>query len=281
MVEYNSSNISEYLPWDESASCHPSRKYPLYLLEKMANVAKNSKLQSRAEADIMAMKSKDGPTFIFMKGTDTMACSSSLTGSEVSSEATAESTECSSSLWSYAESKPPKIIKVSNPLERTSLPYAQLCFDPETKALVTLMEINLAGNGRHSKRLRIIDPQEENGAPVLPTTLQMISSSNSGTASTVSTRSNGPGDEILKYDEPIVLSSYSEEVWLEETDLGLYLLHECEDPWEAHGRGGCKQTLKNLFIASRLLIVFKKRDSQWEPSRESLTRIEYAMLGEA
>jgi hypothetical protein len=278
MVEYNSGDISEYLPWEESASCHPSRKYPLYLLEKMANVAK---LQSRAAADfLMPMQSKDGPTFIYMKGTYTMACSSSLTGSEVSSEATAKSTECSSSLWSYSESKPPKIIKVSNPLEPTSLPYAQLCFDPETKALVTLMEINLAGNGRHSKRLRIIDPQEENGAPI-PATFQMISSSNSGTTSTVSTRSNGPGDEIIKYDETIVLSSYSEEVWLEETDLDLYLLHDCEDPWEAHGRGGCTETLKKLLIASRSLIVFKQRDSQWVPSRESLTRIGYAMLGEA
>jgi hypothetical protein len=286
-ISNNIDNFSEIhpSPWNPSPNYAHNRIYPFYLLDKMTDVAKNKKSDGNNklrpsteggasktfnEAESVSEKLKNGPAFIWMSGRETLASSSSLTDSQV----TTDSTDSSSSIWSYSQPKPPKMIKVSNPLEPISLPYAQLCFDPESKTLVTLMEINLAGNSRRSKRLRIIDPLEQENFP--SGTLQMTC--DSGTESTVSTRSIDPDEELNKYDDPIVLSSQSQEVWLEETDLDLYLLHECEDPWEVEARGGCAETLKKILIASRSLIVFKQRDSRWEPARESFSGIGYSML---
>ena len=90
---------------------------------------------------------------------------------------------------------------------------------------------------------------------------------NPGTESTVSMHSIDPNKE-LKYDEQIILSSQMQEVWLEEMDLNLYLLHGCEDMvWEIEAQGGCAKTLYLFLLASHSLIVFKQRDLRWEPAR--------------
>jgi hypothetical protein len=287
LLERNTNKLSELpgSPWDPSFH-QRSLPYPFYLSKIMTNDEAN---KNRIRNDALAKggeeikpaielnlgKPENGPSFILMTGQTTLASSSSLTDSEISSRQT-ESTE-SSSKGSYTEpTKPPRIIKVANPLVPTTLPYAQLCFDPETKTLVTLMEINLAGNGRRSKRLRIVDPQDEKEPESM---VPMAPLSNAGTESTVSSRSNG--DEIPKYDEPIILSSETQEVWLEETDLlDLYLLHDFDDPWDVEVRGGCADTLRKLVTASRSLIVFKQRDSRWETTREPFSGIGYTVLEE-
>jgi hypothetical protein len=204
---------------------------------------------------------------------------SSLTESEISSQIT-ESTECSS-LWSYSDAtgSPPKVIKISDSrsaLESTTFPYAQLCFDPERKILVTLMEICLSGNGQRSKRLRIIDPRTNSAPPEeTPSSLMIGSLSTSGTETTLSTCVDA---SPVKAEEPIFVLG-TQGAWLEETDPDLYLLHECEDPWCADSKSGCTKTLRKLIVASRSFLVFSiwPRERSWEaPSNEAF--IGYKML---
>ena len=222
---------------------------------------------------MFARETKKGPAFIWVPGPDTLASSSSLTDSQVT---TTDSS--SSSMWSFSQPKPPKSIKVTNSVEPISFPYAQLCFDPETKTLVTLMEINLAGNCRRSERLRIIDPIEQEAN--LPSDMPEIQRScPSGSESTVNTFLDLTYEET-KYDDPIILSELSQEPWLEDQNLDLYLLHESSDPWEFQARGGCAEKLKKILTASRSLVVFKPRDSHWEPTQEPFSGIEYAFLEE-
>ena len=219
------------------------------------------------------------PPLVLLGGAEILStCASSITESEVSSQPT-QFTECSS-LWSHkypVPREPPQVIKVAprQPLVPTTLPYAQLCFDPEKKTLVTLMEINLGGDGRRSKRLRIID---SNGAPHLecqenPSWL-MASSSSTFTESTVSsTRSNVHAEETKE--EPMFLQ---DDVWFEETDLDLYLLHDFEaDPWRADPRRGCTDALKKMLLASRSFLVFRHRHHQ-DFAKESSFRINYQMM---
>jgi hypothetical protein len=222
----------------------------------------------------------DGPPLVLLGGGENLSiCASSITESEVSSQPT-QSTDCFS-LWSHkypVPREPPQVIKVAprQPRVPTTLPYAQLCFDPEKKTLVTLMEINLGGNGRRSKRLRILD---SNGAPHLERqdnpSLLMENSSSASTESTVSSaRSNAHAEESKE--EPMFLLQDDE--WFEETDLDLYLLHDFEaDPWRADPRGGCTEALKKMLMASRSFLVFRHRHPH-HFAKESSFRINYQML---
>jgi hypothetical protein len=248
----------------------------------------------------------DGRPLLLLGGGDIIStCASSITHSEMSSQPT-QSTDWSS-LWSHKDPvpllprrEPPQVIKVTprQPRFPTTLPYAQLCFDPEKNTLVTLMEINLGGNGRRSKRLRILDSNEASpestpahcleGATATATaagrenpSLFMASYSSASTTTSTestgsSTRSNGHAEE--KEQEPNFLSQ--DDIWLEETDLDLYLLHDFEvDPWNADPRGGCTEALKKMLLASRSFLVFRHRHHhQQDYSKESSFRINYQML---
>lgn len=203
--------------------------------------------------------------------------------------------DCStSSMWSYSEPKPPKLINVA--VESTSLPYAQLCFDKDTKTLAAIMEINLGGlGGRGRSRLRIVEPDEEQRQeeedrydPTTPYENMLLPSGYSNTGSTVSSGGSTAtstwhhaGRQELRVgaheressgtcSEPIVLSCFGpNNSWLEETDLDLYLLHDISsDAWDTTNganRQGCADALKRLLVASRSLIVHSRRRSLfWE-----------------
>jgi hypothetical protein len=250
------------------------------------------------------------PPLVLLGGRDSIStCASSMTESELSSQPT-HVTNCSS-LASHTKypvpppREPPQVIKVAAPRPQqqqplaapttTTLPYAQLCFCPEKKTLVTLMEINLGGNnGRRSKRLGILDSNNTTAPHFLqcqendPSSWLMTSSSSrTCTESTVtvsSTRSNH--NHMVQHhhhapeetkEEPMFLH---DDVWLEETDLDMYLLHDFEaDPWRADPRGGCSEALKKMLLASRSFLVFRHRHHHHQDfSKESSFRINYHMM---
>jgi hypothetical protein len=274
MIESANYNNSEsVVPGEQTTSKRSASQVP----DDPSKVAENKMTRFYSNNDTTSER----PVFIMSTRPETFMSSSTLTGSEMSASVSTEVTDCSSSIWSYSDPKPPKLINVA--VESTSLPYAQLCFDPESKTLVTLMEINLGGIGRRSKRLRIVDPKEhydeEPPAPKGADTTPTAYSTTSGTVSADS-RSEYHFEEST-YSDPIVLSCFGQGTWLEETDLDLYLLHDCGDPWDmTENRKGCSEALKKVMSASRSLIVFRQRDStRWETTqREQFTGIGYTML---
>jgi hypothetical protein len=236
---------------------------------------------------------------------------SSLTASEHSSKAsthdhhhTEPSTSDSLSLEDGEEVIGPlfeyPVTQTSNSLlGRTCEPYAQLCFDPEQNTLVTLMEVHLASaDGRQSKRLCIVDPEGKSQAK------GWLSDPNtSGTDCTASDCSEDDllrfgdaefpvaqnavepeGPPVRRFDESIVYSTtISPETLSEEVDVGLYLLHECQDPWNMADRsqGGCTEALKKLLVVSRSsLKVFKSRSEHEYSTQEPFSAIGYAFLQE-
>ena len=102
-------------------------------------------------------------------------------------------------------------------------------------------------------------------------------------------------------DEPIVFSndrSMDQKLcWLDEADVGLYLLHNCDDPWDYGGstRGArCGESLLKLLNASRFCIsLVQLGDLKWRASstyhrtadlpngnRAKLERMSYSVLGD-
>ena len=192
-------------------------------------------------------------------------------------------------------------MSIGDQLEPTCFPYAQLCFDPESKTLVTLMEVNMksATGGRQSKRIRMVEAnynmeETKREAHKDPNT--------SGTDSTVSLYWEDDRFGIVdivdakasmmreRYNEPIVFSTEpSQSTWFEEAELDLYLLHDCQDPWEMDGKAqcSCSEALKKLLLASKSLVVFRPRRfdhdlaSHWnQVSQESFSGIGYSFLQE-
>ena len=236
-----------------------------------------------------------------------------------------------------------------------SISYAQLFFDPETKALVTLMEIanDLAGDHRRRRassrsrsksdidavgrsRLARRKNQPPRGTPLhrSPVALSKTLNDDSGCNNVVTRDNNAKttdstdewdmekkddrpfqdetlstecsslssepcrkhiysdhnfGDDddwgfpttIHPYppsparfsDEPIVFSndgSMDQRLcWLDEADIGLYLLQDCDDPWDYGGRGNarCGDSLKKLLNASRLCMPLTQLgESRWRAS---------------
>jgi hypothetical protein len=241
---------------------------------------------------------EEGP-IILVGGGDQCSASSTFTlsESEFSSEWPDTVTE-SSSVWSYGDSTHgswslPKVIKVSrNSSTRkragmpTSLPYAQLCFDPELKTMVTLMEIDFASSPhkmKKSKRVSHLDGQPsilKSRTPV--DDVPALLSAPSGTDSTLSTRSGSvltlsPSEE--RDQEPMILLGTHDHEWLEEADLDLYLLHDdaCDDTESSHGR--CTDSLRRFFlVAYRDRRVARQRANSCEQLREPFGGIGYRIL---
>jgi hypothetical protein len=91
-----------------------------------------------------------------------------------------------------------------------------------------------------------------------------------------------------RYDEPIVLSTinYQDSRW-EETDLGLYLLHECQDPWALTKKDdcGCSEAVKKLLTVSKCLIYRTKNGGRhcsidWKSSPEPYGALAYCLLSD-
>jgi hypothetical protein len=84
-----------------------------------------------------------------------------------------------------------------------------------------------------------------------------------------------PVSPIRYLDEPIVFSNdcSMEEpklCWLDEANIGLYLLHDCDDPWDYGGstRGArCGESLKRLLSLTRLCVSLTQLgESKWRAS---------------
>lgn len=231
---------------------------------------------------------------------DGLTTSSSLTVSEVSTPITKSTDGSSMSSWSIPDEEmqgrrqPPKVIKVENPMEPTCQPYAQLCFDPESKTLVTLMEIHLAcETGGRTKRLGVVHPYPQDelaGREDKPCEEHKEElREEGGTGRRIEWDVHQRHGLTERFDEPIVLSTEAREdnSWFE-TELDLYLLHDCDDGWEMSdpARGGCAEALRKFLAASKSLSIFKASNavddySKWQQaSSEPFTGIGYTFLQE-
>ena len=193
----------------------------------------------------------------------------------------AESTDCSS-IYSYSDptGSPPKVIKVSktchDQFQPTSLPYAQLCFDPERKTMVTMMEIDFSGPRKQSNRLTELDAILPTGlGPVDFPLLRCDPSSATCAESTISTHLESIRG--TKINEPMILLG-TQGMWLEESELDRYLLHDAEDPWQAESKRGCTESLRKLLQAYRARLVSRQRANSWEQPREPFLGIGYKVL---
>lgn len=153
-----------------------------------------------------------------------------------------------------------------------SVSYAQLFFDPETQMLVTLMEVNLVSCSSMLKDDNISPlihcesslskaQKDDTDSKIMPgqeesrfqdqTLLTECSSTSSDVAREGPERFSFDKSKLRFSDEPIVFSHRgTDQFWLEENDLNLYLLEDCADPWDGTFRKshGCTETLKKLLM---------------------------------
>ena len=225
-------------------------------------------------------------------------------------------------------------IKRFPPAKRDNISYAQLFFDPETKTLVTLMEVansNEPGGGcggKNSKYQHCFVRQKDyylrRGTPLHRSSLLLQKNDTSSFATKESKKTNDRNEEWVNIpfldktlltecssisseashlnddddnedwgfhgmafdhdlpcetaktrypDEPIVFSNDEsmdhQLCWLEEAEIDLYLLHDCDDVWDygATKDSRCTDSLKKLLTASRLCISLPSiGESKWKAS---------------
>ena len=146
-----------------------------------------------------------------------------------------------------------------------SSPYAQLCFDPNQKTLVTMLEIDVV-NGRKKRhsRLPLDAPSPEDYFPWLhrndeegddipgltSSSWSFSCSSGSSCISGLTESKDDPGtttDRNDGYNEPIILSGWmmdTDSMSDEEADI-YWLLHEGEDVWVKID-DGCAKALRKM-----------------------------------
>mmetsp|Transcript_60024 Transcript_60024/g.147539 ORF Transcript_60024/g.147539 Transcript_60024/m.147539 type:complete len:364 (-) Transcript_60024:217-1308(-) len=293
-----------------------------------------SSLTSKTENDIASLamaKHPDGETFgnNFRSGTDYFEIQRKKCDNSIDDIGVNEDNE------DAGESNSSQILPGVTSGYPRHISYAQLFFDPETKNLVTIMEINLpnrpdlfCGSSSSGSSNIILGHDEEadpslgiqpfcrqvsaprscsgsgifggntsgrdfSGGPVdsggrgrwaVDETLLTECSSISSATSTTSHEdcrddvmfSVSPSKEKKTkhekdrtgfcYDgavadtEPIIFSHNDlGELWFEENELSLYLLHDDGEPWETIGRkSGCTESLKKLLAASRSCISLRQ-----------------------
>lgn len=241
----------------------------------------------------------DMSPLVFLEQQDEIFDTSSSLSASVGS--TKNSSTANGSFWSISDDDDSDGIyrgtatsNVPSPSQPTCWPYAQLCFDPESKTLVTLMEVNMALDGGNKfKRLRLME-RTHNDKKLTDWTEDPGTSRTDSTVSFHSDGGYGKGGlgvgsmEKESYSNPIVFATESaQEPWRDETELDLYLLHECHDPWIVtdKSQGGCAEALKKLVVASKSLVVFKQRSGHdssfsWNESEEPFAGMGYAFLQE-
>jgi hypothetical protein len=203
------------------------------------------------------------------------------------------------SLQQVPQKKEPNVKGARNNSNNPSS-YAQLFFDPETKTLVTLMEVNFPTRAivleKTMERPESWQPPnptnlDPNDAFEKPTTTIMMNPVMDETrfqnqtvlteCSSISsdTKRDGPelcnpnGQKLRFLDEPIVFSNNSM-CFMDDGDLSLYLLHESGDPWETTVRkslgGGCTETLKKLLSLRSCVSLGSLRhgsEPRWNPGK--------------
>lgn len=174
--------------------------------------------------------------------------------SEVSSRSTTISTASSTSYLSEVTISPPSVIhiKIDRRLDpKPSFPYAQLCFDPQEKELVPMLEVAVAGRSKRP-RLRIplsIAAVINSSTPEeFPWLMEAISCSSTNSSLSNETES-GATQRDTRISDPITLSS-----WIEYSEMDMHLLpnsrsgrYSCKDEAETIG---CTQALKKRIASS-------------------------------
>ncbi|KAL3938794.1 MAG: hypothetical protein SGARI_001605 [Bacillariaceae sp.] len=190
--------------------------------------------------------------------------------------------------------------------------YAQLFFDPDTKTLVTLMEVNLQDRSSSTPKFdqgfemtkkekslpsdkRTFDFERKHDAIITETRFQdqtMLTQSSSG-----SSEMGREGPEQCRYtgvlsklhfpDEPIVFSHHdSSKVWKDDNDLSMYLLDSSDDAWEVRmGKSsiGCTESLKRLLMLRSCLSLTPTRNvdtKKWngEGNDKVMEKLTYSAL---
>lgn len=216
-------------------------------------------------------------------------------------------------------------------ISKGSVSYAQLFFDPGTQMLVTLMEMNL-GLGyarkereeyRNGKSLRQSLSTTANSNATkkdfkLDTTNEVLDVRPQDQTlltecSSISSETNYSSDygfdttdfdhfpiamKTRFLDEPIVFShddNNNRVCWFEEREFDMYLLHDCDDPWDFHSTKEKKfaDTLRKILTASRCCISLPQiGESKWKDikgdnglskrnSKAHSEKLSYSVLGDS
>jgi hypothetical protein len=217
--------------------------------------------------------SKETPLIIFGEN-DFVPASSSLTDSD--DDASTADNSATQTKGTDAEASETRDDADDKSNTRVTNPYAQLCYDPERDAVITIVEVKVqSGNGMEkTKRLRVLDPRDPNPP---------ASNGTDKNSPPVFERANHHQSQVTAHasegdDESVFHLGVG---WLEETELAnldLYLLHEFGENGES--RKKCTDALKKLIIASRSLVVFS-RSPNWETTyREPPQDFHYSSLSD-
>ena len=165
-------------------------------------------------------------------------------------------------------------------VQRAPRPYAQLCFDPASKSLVTLMELDCTDNDPASKSWGSLEEQAHSrplidGAETRSNLSSMLGFSDYATGIDSSTHWDSSSESTKK--ESVVLLG-TQELWLEETDVDLYLLHECDDPWNGESKRCCTDGIRNFVRAYRAKVISRCKEGCWETAKEPFFGIGYRVL---
>lgn len=213
-------------------------------------------------------------------------------------------TDSSSWISSSSLALPPKIIEVrprcsrrnsyrrrsNNTESNHSSPYAQLCFDPNQKTLVTMLEIDIvSGRRKHVSRLPLDGPTHEDFPWLHPAGVSALSSSscslNESAVSSLSgeERNHGNTDQQEGYGEPIILSGWMmdhDSMNDEEADI-YWLLNDGKDVWVKLD-DGCGKVIKKIWMSCsqwRLKRITPCSQQQPEsPNARDEKRLRYSTL---
>ena len=210
---------------------------------------------------------------------DPMNCWSSMTGSD--DQASDEQTDSFVSNVSFNDFDDDEI---ECPFLPTSLPYAQLVYDPGRKSLIALLEVSLAVHSCNEdedrsapKRLRMLERNPDghkrdkgygSDGSAANTTKSIRSDEDSLTIAPFAAFEDLPvtlltlkATSKFRRRDPIVFATdMHPDAWLEEA-LDLYLLHDSQLPEEDSDRSStsCTDALRKLLLASRSMVVFRSR----------------------
>lgn len=184
--------------------------------------------------------------------------------------------QSSSTLSSFEP--PPEVVEIKSRRSRhrrskyeshpqRSSPYAQLCFDPNRKTLVTMLEIDIINgrNDRRHSRLPLDAPSledyfpwlhnsnhskvEDESIPGLPSSSWSVSCGDTTVSDMTMTKDNTTPDDLPHgYGEPIILSGWmmdADAMSDEEADI-YWLLNDGKDVWVQIDKG-CAKAFRKMF----------------------------------
>ena len=167
----------------------------------------------------------------------------------------------------------------------TSLPYAQLAYDPHLKTLIALLEVSLAVHGGNEEdddrgtptRLRMLERQSHGGKQEMGDGSDGSATNNNKSITSEDDKisiapfaifedlpakvvTRKPTSKSLRRDPNVFSTELRTDAWLEDA-LELYLLHDCQDREDDSDKSStsCTEALRKLLLASRSMVVFRSR----------------------